>query len=138
MPELSRAVYTDLYGPTAGDRIRLHVDANTSGYLYVVMQGSSGTWKLLFPSPEIKDGDNRVQKRVRYEIPSGYTFTFDEQAGAEKLFIVLSRQPEPDLESLIYSLGHGAKDKTVEKPKVMMASAAFSGDAGSTRPWQAR
>jgi hypothetical protein len=27
----------------SGDRIRLKVDANTSGYLYVVMQGSSGT-----------------------------------------------------------------------------------------------
>jgi hypothetical protein len=116
----------------AGDRIRIAVETNDDGYLYVVNQGSSGTWKLLFPSPEIKNGDNHVQKRVRYEIPSGYTFTFDEQAGAEKLFIVLSRQPEPDLESLIYSLGHGVKDKdkdkAVEKPKVMMASAAFSND----------
>jgi hypothetical protein len=123
----------------AGDRIRIAVEANDDGYLYVVNQGSSGTWKLLFPSPEIKDGDNRIQKRVRYEIPSGYTFTFDEQAGAEKLFIVLSRQPEPDLESLIYSLGHGAKDKTVEKPKVMMASAAFSNDViGKLRAAYAR
>ena len=116
----------------AGDRIRIAVEANDDGYLYVVNQGSSGTWKLLFPSPEVKNGDNHVQKRIRYEIPSGYTFTFDEQAGAEKLFIVLARQPEPDLESLIYSLGHDVKgkdkDKAVEKPKVMMASAAFSND----------
>jgi len=108
----------------AGDRIRLAVEANDDGYLYVVSRGSSGTWKLLFPSPEIKDGDNRVQKRVRYEIPSGYTFTFDEQAGEEKLFIVLSRQPEPDLEGLIYSLGQGGQP-AAEKPKVLMASAAF-------------
>jgi hypothetical protein len=118
----------------AGDRIRLAVEANDSGYLYVVNQGSSGTWKLLFPSPEIKDGDNHIQKRVRYEIPSGYTFTFDEQSGEEKLFIVLSRQPEPDLEGLIYSLGNPAagnptKDKpAVEKPKMLLASAAFGDD----------
>jgi len=111
----------------AGDRIRLAVEANDDGYLYVVNRGSSGTWKLLFPSPEIKDGDNRVQKRVRYEIPSGYTFTFDEQAGEEKLFIVLSRQPEPDLEGLIYSLGQSGKP-AAEKPKVLMASAAFGDD----------
>ena len=111
----------------AGDRIRLAVEANDDGYLYVVNRGSSGTWKLLFPSPEIKNGDNRVQKRVRYEIPSGYTFTFDEQAGEEKLFIVLSRQPEPDLEGLIYSLGQGAKP-AAEQPKVLMASAAFGDD----------
>src|SRR5579863_3460674 len=111
----------------AGDRIRLAVEANDDGYLYVVNRGSSGTWKLLFPSPEIKDGDNRVQKRVRYEIPSGYTFTFDEQAGEEKLFIVLSRRPEPDLEGLIYSLGQSGKP-AAEKPKVLMASAAFGDD----------
>ncbi len=118
----------------AGDRIRLAVEANDDGYLYVVNQGSSGTWKLLFPSAEIKDGDNRIQKRVRYEIPSGYTFTFDEQAGEEKLFIVLSRRPEPDLEGLIYSLGNPEKDKPaaekpgVEKPKMLLASAAFGDD----------
>ena len=111
----------------AGDRIRLAVETNDDGYLYVVNRGSSGTWKLLFPSAEIKGGDNRVQKRVPYEIPSGYTFTFDEQAGEEKLFIVLSRQPEADLEGLIYSLGQGGKP-AVEKPKVLLASAAFSDD----------
>ena len=122
----------------AGDRIRLAVEANDDGYLYVVNRGSSGTWKLLFPSPEIKDGDNRVQKRVRYEIPAGYTFTFDEQAGEEKLFIVLSRQPEPDLEGLIYSLGQTGKP-AAEKPKVLMASAAFGDDViGKLRTAYAR
>jgi hypothetical protein len=122
----------------AGDRIRLAVEANDDGYLYVVNRGSSGTWKLLFPSPEIKDGDNRVHKRIRYEIPAGYTFTFDEQAGEEKLFIVLSRQPEPDLEGLIYSLGQTGKP-AAEKPKVLMASAAFGDDViGKLRTAYAR
>ena len=113
----------------AGDRIRLAVETNDDGYLYVVNRGSSGTWKLLFPSPEIKNGDNRIQRRVRYEIPAGYTFTFDEQAGEEKLFIVLAREPEPDLESLIYSLGQkGGTPAGVKKPKVLLASAAFGDD----------
>lgn len=113
----------------AGDRIRLQVETNDDGYLYVVNRGSSGTWKLLFPSAEIKDGDNHIQRRVRYEIPSGYTFTFDEQAGEEKLFIVLSRQPEPDLEGLIYSLGQkNAAPAETQKPKTLLASAAFSDD----------
>jgi|SRR5579872_1082949 len=113
----------------AGDRIRLAVEANDNGYLYVVTRGSSGTWKLLFPSPEIKDGDNRIKRRLSYEIPAGYTFTFDEHAGEEKLFVVLSRHPEPDLEALIYSLGQpGAGPAGAQKPKVMLASAAFSDD----------
>ena len=111
----------------AGDRIRLAVEANDDGYLYVVNRGSSGTWKVLFPSPEIKNGDNRIEKRVRYEIPSGYTFTFDEQAGEEKLFIVLSRQPAADLEGLIYSLSKGGQP-AADQPKVMLASAAFGDD----------
>src|SRR5690349_6925013 len=91
----------------SGDRIRLHVDANTSGYLYVVMQGSSGTWKLLFPSAEVSGGSNLVRKGESRQIPSGDRgqFVFDEQAGNEKLFIVLTRQPEPDLDKLIYSMG---------------------------------
>jgi hypothetical protein len=113
----------------AGDRIRLAVEANDDGYLYVVTRGSSGTWKLLFPSSEIKDGDNRIQRHTRYEIPSGYTFTFDEQAGEEKLFIVLSRQPEPDLEGLIYSLGQNSSAPAeTQKPKMLLATTAFSDD----------
>ena len=91
----------------SGDRIRLKVDANTSGYLYVVMQGSSGTWKLLFPSAEVAGGSNLVHKGESRQIPPGNTgqFVFDEQAGNEKLFIVLTRQPEADLDKLIYSMG---------------------------------
>jgi hypothetical protein len=91
----------------SGDRIRLKVDANTSGYLYVVMQGSSGTWKLLFPSAEVAGGSNHVSKGESRQIPPGERgqFVFDEQAGNEKLFIVLTRQPEPDLDKLIYSMG---------------------------------
>lgn len=102
----------------SGDRIRLKVDANTSGYLYVVMQGSSGTWKLLFPSAEVAGGSNLVRKGESRQIPPGNTgqFVFDEQAGNEKLFIVLTRQPEPDLDKLIYSMGGkpgDAKDRSL-------------------------
>jgi len=116
----------------AGDRIRLSVQTNTDGHLYVVTRGSSGTWKLLFPSGEIEGGDNSIQKLVSYQIPAGYTFTFDEQPGEEKLFIVFSRQPEADIEKLIYSLGQaGSSPAATEptapaRPKLLLASAAFS------------
>jgi hypothetical protein len=93
----------------SGDRIRLRVEVNGSGYLYIIHRGSSGVWRPLFPSAEVAGGDNRVEKGKPYEIPPGYVFTFDEQPGEEKLFIVLSRQPESDLEGLIYSLGDGKK-----------------------------
>ena len=107
----------------SGDRIRLKVDANTSGYLYVVMRGSSGTWKLLFPSAEVAGGSNRVSKGESRQIPSGERgqFVFDEQAGNEKLFIVLTRQPEPDLDKLIYSMG-GTVTKDGSRSLVAQAS----------------
>jgi hypothetical protein len=111
----------------SGDRIRLHVDANTSGYLYVVMQGSSGTWKLLFPSAEIAGGSNLVRKGESRQIPSGDRgqFVFDEQAGNEKLFIVLTREPEPDLDKLIYSMGGKPGDRS------LVAQAAVGNDVVS-------
>jgi Domain of unknown function (DUF4384) len=107
----------------SGDRIRLKVDSNTSGYLYVVMRGSSGTWKLLFPSTEVAGGSNLVRKGESRQIPSGERgqFVFDEQAGNEKLFIVLTRQPEPDLDKLIYSMG-GTVTKDGSRSLVTQAS----------------
>ena len=89
----------------SGDRIRLSVEPNARGYLYVVSQGTSGTWKPMFPSPEIEGGDNRVDAMRSCVIPPGnHVFTFDATAGQESLFVVFSRQPVADFENLIYSL----------------------------------
>jgi len=103
----------------AGDRIQLRVEANNPGYLYIINQGSSGTWKPIFPSPEVENGNNKVESLHAYTLPSEeHRMVFDETAGAEKLFVILSRQPEPDLEKLIYSLqGKPATDKPEEPVK---------------------
>jgi hypothetical protein len=108
----------------SGDRIRLRVEANADGYLYIVHRGSSGVWKPLFPSSEVAGGSNRIEKGKSYEIPSGYVFTFDEQPGEEKLFIVLSRRSETDLDGLIYSLSGAQKPAEPAQPpqgKVLLA-----------------
>ena len=111
----------------SGDKIRVSVESNDNGYLYIVQQGSSKTWNLLFPNEETESGSNRIQRNREYDLPGGGRFTFDEQPGAERLFIVLTRQPEADLEKLIYSLSQGAGTKpastpsTQDKPKMMIA-----------------
>lgn len=97
----------------SGDRIQVAVESNESGYLYIVARGSSGAWKPLFPSADVEGGKNFIQAGKVTTIPAGYVFTFDEQAGEEKLFVVFSRKPEPSLESLIYDLGTG-KGKTAD------------------------
>ena len=88
----------------AGDRIRFSVEANAPGYLYIISQGSSGTWKPMFPSAEVDDGSNHVEGWHPYTMPPKSRIAFDNQTGTENLFIVFSRQPEPDLERMIYSL----------------------------------
>ncbi|MCP5114346.1 MAG: DUF4384 domain-containing protein [bacterium] len=100
----------------AGDRIRVRVEVNDTGYLYIINRGSSGIWKPLFPSPEIGGGSNVVSRGRSYDIPPEHLFTFDEQAGEEKLFIVLCRQPEPDLENLIYELSGSEQQPAEGKP----------------------
>ncbi len=116
----------------SGDRIRVAAQSNDEGYLYIVMKGASGSWKVLFPSAEIADGSNRVASGRQYLIPPPPgRFAFDEQAGEERLFIVLSRHPEPSLEKLIYSLGSGSPAPAAEEsPKhLLTASMAPVDDA---------
>ncbi len=92
----------------SGDRIRLRVQVNDPAYLYIVMKGSSGNWRVLFPSPEYDSGANRVLPGRDYDIPSRTRFVFDETPGEEKLFFILSRQAESDLDRLIYELDQPA------------------------------
>ena len=101
----------------AGDRIRLRVEVNDTGYLYIIHRGSSGVWKPLFPSTEIEGGSNIVHAWRSYDIPPAHVFTFDEQAGEEKLFVVFSRQAVADLEDLVYELsGSQAKPAAPQAP----------------------
>lgn len=114
----------------SGDRIRLEAQANTAGYLYVVAQGSSGTWQVLFPSREVAGGNNKVQRGETRRVPAGDLgqFVFDEQAGSERLFIVLSRQPETNLDKLIYSIGAPANPARPEPARVMVAQSSVGDD----------
>ena len=106
----------------SGDRIRVAAQPNDEGYLYIVMKGTSGSWKVLFPSAEIAEGSNHVASGRQTLIPPPPgRFTFDEQAGEERLFIVLSRHPEPSLEKLIYSLG-SASPAANEPPKQLLSA----------------
>ncbi len=113
----------------AGDKIQFSVQTNGPGYLYIINQGSSGMWKPMFPSSEVEDGNNRVDGWASYTLPPKARMVFDEQKGTEKIFIVLSREPEPDLEKLIYSLQAGKPVPVSEpaaKPKQMVTFASLN------------
>jgi hypothetical protein len=117
----------------SGDRIRIEIQANSGGYLYVVAQGSSGNWQVLFPSREVAGGSNEVRRGEIRQIPAGDRgqFVFDEQAGTENLFLVLTRQPEESLDKLIYSVQAPPATPSptpAEPPRMLMASAAIGND----------
>ena len=102
----------------ANDRIQIGIQTNGPGYLYIVLQGSSGTWTPMFPSPEVADGNNHVDGWNASVLPPGSRMVFDEQTGTENIFIVFSRTPEDGLENMIYSLqGRKVKPAADQEPK---------------------
>lgn len=117
----------------SGDKINVRVEVNDFGYLYILARGSSGKWSPLFPSPKVAGGDNRVGPGVPYTLPSGYVFTFDDQPGEERIFIVFSRKPEPDFDSLLYKVAPERDPEptpgvTKPAPGIIMASNTMIGD----------
>jgi hypothetical protein len=53
----------------AGDRLRFHLSANFPGYLYVMNQGTSGAYELLFPRSDT-GSDNRIEAAKEYTVPA--------------------------------------------------------------------
>ena len=101
----------------AGDSIRLSVMGNRRGYLYVIARGSSGVWSPLFPHPESSQLSNEIVPGRLYQVPGGEGeyFTFDEQPGEERLFVLFSARPVEDLEELISTLS-GKRAPAPDRP----------------------
>lgn len=114
----------------SGERIQLVVESNAEAYLAVVQQGSDGRTGLLFPTHESGLGADRIPPHTKVILPGPrHAFTFDEQAGTERLLIVLVRdrrelaelplrremRPE-DLEALrkVAARERGAKNLIIE------------------------
>ena len=108
----------------AHDHIRFNVESNSPGYLYIVSLGSSGVWRPMFPTSGVDDGRNHIDGFHSYTMPPGSRITFDQLVGEEKVFIVLSREPEPDLEQVIYSLQGGAAKPASQPDAPYRADAA--------------
>lgn len=86
----------------AGDRIRLSLESNTDGYLYIFHTENNGEPQMLYPDTRLEQGDNRIEAHVPYEIPWNEPgvenwFKFDANPANERLYIVVSRQPLPGI-----------------------------------------
>jgi hypothetical protein len=95
----------------SGEAIRLLVESNTDGYLYIFDAENDATPQLIFPSAKLNRGDNRIGAHVPYEIPSSKEadetlrwFVFNDTPAIERVYVVVSRQPLADVpvgESLV-------------------------------------
>lgn len=100
----------------SGDGVLLSVQSNSNGYLYLVHQGTSGNWDLMYPTPGSKEGANRVEPGRDYLLPPKGLMRFSGDPGVEKLFLVLSRQPHTSLDSLIFELRQRSSPQAPSQP----------------------
>jgi hypothetical protein len=92
----------------SGDHIRLSLLANQSGFLYVVQKGSTGAWAPIYPPPGAGAEGAKINPGELQVVPGGAkAFAFDQNPGAEKLYVILSRTAIADIDRVIRNLSHG-------------------------------
>ena len=99
---LGRALEADPAGPfLPGEPIRLTVETNDAGYLYIVHLQPGGLWRRLFPDPDIEQGNHFIRSGLIYPIPPEEGLELQFPSGQERLFVALSRAPIKELEALV-------------------------------------
>ena len=83
-----------------GDRVRVLLETNSDGYLYIFNTTDDGPATMIYPDAALDEAGNYLQAHVPFEIPSSASaeerlrwFAFDETAGTERLFFVFTREP---------------------------------------------
>lgn len=110
-----------------GDRIRISLEPNVDGYVYVFHTENDGPPELLYPDARLEGGENWIEAHVPVEIPSTLEaderlrwFQFFGNAGTERLYVVVTRDPLPEVpigEALV-SFCTANKDKCPWRPPV--------------------
>ncbi|MGH7206163.1 MAG: hypothetical protein ACREI2_08140 [Nitrospiraceae bacterium] len=89
----------------ASATLKLTVEVNAPGFLYVLKRDPSRIWTVLYPSTEQKETtaapDPRMESRTRLEFPLTSAVTAKDQPVRTEAFILYSRQAQPDLHSII-------------------------------------
>ncbi|HYX40901.1 MAG TPA: DUF4384 domain-containing protein, partial [Pyrinomonadaceae bacterium] len=88
----------------SGEAIRLSLEANTDGFLYVFYTENESEPQMIFPDSRLSRGTNLVRAHVPYEVPSNMEaderlrwFVFDATPATEHVYIVVTREPLPNV-----------------------------------------
>lgn len=83
-----------------GDRVRVVLETNADGYLYIFNTTNGGKPVMIYPDKELDEGGNYIQSHIPFEIPTSTAseerlrwLVFDEYAGTERLYFVFTREP---------------------------------------------
>ena len=83
-----------------GDRVRVLLETNTDGYLYIFNATNEGPVIMIYPDADLDEAGNYIKAHVPWEIPSSDSpeerlrwLVFDENPGSEHLFFVFTREP---------------------------------------------
>ena len=87
-----------------GERIRIALEPNTDGYLYIFDSENGGAPKMIFPDARLDGGENWIEAHVPIEVPSSEEaeerlrwFEFYGDPGSDRIFIVVTREPLPGI-----------------------------------------
>ncbi len=87
-----------------GDAVRLVIESNTDGYLYIFNTENDGPPRMIFPDARLNGGRNNIAAHVPYETPSSREpnprlrwFVFSQKTGIERLYLVIAKRPLPDV-----------------------------------------
>jgi hypothetical protein len=83
-----------------GDRVRVLLETNADGYLYIFNQTDEGPVIMIYPDADLDEAGNYIKAHVPWEIPSSASdqerlrwLVFDANPGNERLFFVFTREP---------------------------------------------
>ena len=82
------------------DRVRLRLQPNAAGHLYLFNLGTTGALTRLFPDARIHSGDSHLDRRQEVLIPPEGGFVVGGPPGVDRLVAVHSLQPVPALEAM--------------------------------------
>ena len=83
-----------------GDRVRVLLESNTDGYLYIFNTTNDGPATMIYPDADLDEAGNYLQAHIPFEIPTSTAaeerlrwFAFDDVGGTEHIFFVFTREP---------------------------------------------
>src|SRR2546430_4445599 len=110
-----------------GDRIRISLEPNIDGYLYVFHTEGDGQPEMIFPDARLEGGENWIEAHVPIDVPSTVEtderlrwFQFYGNPATEHLFVVVTREPlsEVPIEDTLMTLCSTNKENCPWHPTV--------------------